>query len=154
MTRLPVVGGDDGNWGQILNDFLEQAHQSDGALKPGSVTLSKLSSQVQAALSPTVGVTSQSSATYTLALTDAAGAVEVTQSNACIVIVPSQTTVAFPIGTIIEVVQMGSGQVSLSPAPGVSLLSADGLLRTRTQYSCLSVRKNGANSWVVAGDLA
>lgn len=33
MTRLPIIGGDDGNWGSVLNDFLEQSHYADGSLK-------------------------------------------------------------------------------------------------------------------------
>jgi len=33
MTRLPIPGSDDGSWGDILNDFLSQAHNSDGSLK-------------------------------------------------------------------------------------------------------------------------
>ncbi len=33
MARLPQVGGDDGNWGEILNEFLEVAHNIDGSLK-------------------------------------------------------------------------------------------------------------------------
>lgn len=31
--RLPVPGGDDGDWGDILNAFLEIEHNSDGSLK-------------------------------------------------------------------------------------------------------------------------
>src|SRR5664280_1437005 len=34
MARLPTPGGDDGNWGTILNDFLSQEHNADGSLKP------------------------------------------------------------------------------------------------------------------------
>jgi hypothetical protein len=34
MTRLPQPGGDDGTWGNVLNDFLSQAHNADGTLKP------------------------------------------------------------------------------------------------------------------------
>lgn len=30
MARLPTVGGDDGNWGTVLNEFLETEHNSDG----------------------------------------------------------------------------------------------------------------------------
>jgi len=37
MARLPTVGGDDGNWGTVLNDFLSQAHNTDGSLKVSSV---------------------------------------------------------------------------------------------------------------------
>ena len=33
-TRLPIPGSDDGTWGQLLNDFLSQAHNPDGTLKP------------------------------------------------------------------------------------------------------------------------
>lgn len=38
MARLPVSGSDDGVWGTILNDYLSQAHASNGALKSGTVT--------------------------------------------------------------------------------------------------------------------
>ncbi|MDO4712333.1 MAG: hypothetical protein Q4B05_00245 [Candidatus Saccharibacteria bacterium] len=38
MARLPQPGGDDGNWGTILNDYLLQAHGTDGALRAGAVT--------------------------------------------------------------------------------------------------------------------
>jgi hypothetical protein len=34
MTRLPTPGQDKGLWGTVLNDFLLQAHNSDGTLKP------------------------------------------------------------------------------------------------------------------------
>ncbi|MFZ2545221.1 MAG: hypothetical protein WAW80_04545 [Candidatus Saccharimonadales bacterium] len=35
MARLPQPGGDNGNWGTILNEYLSEAHQADGSLKPG-----------------------------------------------------------------------------------------------------------------------
>ena len=34
MARLPQPGGDAGSWGAILNDYLGQAHNDDGTLKP------------------------------------------------------------------------------------------------------------------------
>lgn len=37
MARLPQPGSDAGVWGSVLNDFLSQAHNSDGTLKSGSV---------------------------------------------------------------------------------------------------------------------
>jgi hypothetical protein len=37
MARLPEVGGDAGNWGQILNDYLSQSHSDDGTIVPGAV---------------------------------------------------------------------------------------------------------------------
>lgn len=44
MARLPQVGGDDGNWGTILNEFLHQAHNPNGTLKSDSVGVSQLNS--------------------------------------------------------------------------------------------------------------
>jgi hypothetical protein len=34
MARLPTPGSDNGNWGNILNDYLSVSHNSDGTLKP------------------------------------------------------------------------------------------------------------------------
>ncbi len=50
MARLPTVGGDPGNWGSILNDFLNQVHNNDGSLKDGVIAKAKLDSSVQASL--------------------------------------------------------------------------------------------------------
>lgn len=33
MPRLPNPGSDSGTWGNILNEFLEVSHNSDGTLK-------------------------------------------------------------------------------------------------------------------------
>jgi hypothetical protein len=38
MARLPIPGGDDDTWGQVLNDFLTVSHASDGTLKGSAVT--------------------------------------------------------------------------------------------------------------------
>lgn len=38
MARLPISGSDDGTWGDILNDYLQVSHASDGTLKSSAVT--------------------------------------------------------------------------------------------------------------------
>lgn len=38
MARLPLVGGDNGDWGTILNQFLAVAHNADGTIAPSNVT--------------------------------------------------------------------------------------------------------------------
>lgn len=42
MARLPQPGGDAGDWGTILNDFLTQAHNTNGTLKNNTVTSAML----------------------------------------------------------------------------------------------------------------
>lgn len=37
MARLPVPGSDSGTWGDILNTFLQAAHNTDGTIKVGAV---------------------------------------------------------------------------------------------------------------------
>ena len=33
MARLPIPGSDEGNWGEVLNNFLRIEHNSDGTQK-------------------------------------------------------------------------------------------------------------------------
>lgn len=88
MPRLPQPGGDEGNWGTILNDFLAQAHKADGTLKDDSVpitaisdttiTEAKLSMGVQSKLNQIgatgpVGATGPSGAAGTVGSTGASG---------------------------------------------------------------------------------
>lgn len=42
MARLPQPGADAGNWGQILNDYLSQVHNTDGTLKPAVIQSANL----------------------------------------------------------------------------------------------------------------
>lgn len=37
MARLPIVGGDTGNWGTILNTYLQVSHASDGTLNANTI---------------------------------------------------------------------------------------------------------------------
>ena len=55
MSRLPVPGGDSGNWGQILNDYLSTAHNADGSIKDNAVTETNLSATVQTKLNTIAG---------------------------------------------------------------------------------------------------
>jgi hypothetical protein len=50
MARLPQPGGDDGEWGAILNDYLLEAHASDGGLKDGIVTEAAFDAGIQTKL--------------------------------------------------------------------------------------------------------
>lgn len=40
MARLPVPGSDDGNWGDILNNYLSVSHGADGTIKSNAVQVS------------------------------------------------------------------------------------------------------------------
>lgn len=88
---------------------------------------------------------------YTLVLADASKAVEVNAAGATNVTIPPNSSVAFPIGAIVEVMQLGAGQVTLVAGSGVTLRSANGL-KLRAQYSSVSLRKRATDEWAISGD--
>lgn len=84
MTRLPIPGSDSGSWGQILNDYLSQAHNADGTLKDSiinnanisasTIDESKLSAAVQTKLNAVAGATGATGAQGPTGATGSAGA--------------------------------------------------------------------------------
>lgn len=93
------------------------------------------------------------SASYTLLLTDAHNYVEMEVSSANILTIPTNATVAFPIGTEIRVTQLGTGQTTITPAAGVTLRSISGKDKTTGQYSVATLFKRGLNEWYLFGDI-
>lgn len=99
-----------------------------------------------------IGLNTQTGTAYTLALADAGVAVEANNAAAVTLTVPPNTTAAFPIGTLIEVTQVGTGQVTVAAGTGVTLRTSS-TLTTRARWSTVGLRKRGVNEWVVSGDL-
>lgn len=89
---------------------------------------------------------------YTLALSDATNMVEQTSSSANTVTIPTNASVAFPIGTAIDIFQRGTGQTTIAAAAGVTVLVTPGL-KLRAQYSAATAVKRDTNTWIVTGDL-
>ncbi len=97
----------------------------------------------------------QSAATaYTFALVDALTYIEFTSGSAVAATLPTNASVAFPIGTTITFEQNGAGVVTVVASGGVTLQSAGSLVSTNGQYAVASVVKKATNSWVLFGNLA
>ena len=92
-------------------------------------------------------------ASYTLLLTDAHNYVEMEVSSANVLTIPTNATVAFPIGTEIRVTQLGTGQTTITPDAGVTLRSISGKNKTTGQYSVATLFKRGLNEWYLFGDI-
>jgi hypothetical protein len=108
----------------------------------------------QAGLNETLPFNAQTGTTYTLVATDAGDVVTLTNGSAITVTVPTNASVAFPIGTQITLAQMGAGKVTVAGAAGVTVYSADSYLSLRTQYSSGTLIKTATNTWLLIGDLA
>lgn len=46
MARLPIPGGDNGTWGDLLNDFLRTSHNADGTLKENTVSADQINGTI------------------------------------------------------------------------------------------------------------
>lgn len=107
-----------------------------------------------AAKADKVVTANRQTASYTLVAADASKAVEMEVAAANTLTVPANATVAFAIGTVIEVLQYGAGQTTLAGAAGVTLRSPGGKLKIAVQYGSASLRKLAADEWAVEGNLA
>lgn len=91
---------------------------------------------------------------YTLTLADAQSYIRFTSEFQQICTIPSNASVAFPIGTQISIRQAGIGVALISGASGVTVsYSADFLPQTRTVSSSIALIKVGTNEWDLMGDL-
>jgi hypothetical protein len=90
---------------------------------------------------------------YTLTLADDGKIVEVLSATAVNVTIPLESSVLFPIGTQITVVQTGVGQITFVPSGGVTLNGNPGV-KTRGQWTAATLIKRAANIWIALGDLS
>lgn len=93
------------------------------------------------------------SASYTLVLSDAGKMVEINNGSANTLTVPADSTVNFPIGTQISILQTGAGQTTVNNAVGVTINGTPGL-KLRAQWSIATLIKRAADNWVLIGDTA
>jgi len=94
------------------------------------------------------------SASYTLVLTDQSKIVEMNVGSANNLTVPLNSSVSFPIGTEIQVLQYGAGQTTIVATSGVTLRSKSGQLKIGDQYTGVTLVKVGTDEWYVIGNLS
>lgn len=91
---------------------------------------------------------------HTVSVNDIANMTEFTSNSSIIVTIPNDPTDSdFPIGSVIEYRQMGSGRIEFVPTSPAVLVSTDGYRKTRTQYSGVMLEKRASNSWILVGDI-
>lgn len=93
-------------------------------------------------------VANRQTASYTLVLTDANNKiVEMNVGSANNLTIPPNSSVAFPIGTVITFVQYGAGLTTTVAGAGVTIRSSSGLLTAAAQYSAVVIEKTGTDEW-------
>jgi hypothetical protein len=101
---------------------------------------------------PTLVINSQVGS-YTLVLSDASDLTEINSASANNLTVPLNSSVAFPVGTQISLLQVGAGQMTVVATSGVTINATPGL-KLRAQWSSATLIKRATDTWVLVGDLS
>jgi hypothetical protein len=127
-------------------------------VKDGASAIRSLGSSVDSALGQLT--LNAQTATYTAVLTDNRNKlVTMSVAGANDFLIPTNASVAFPIGSVINVIQIGAGQTTIKAVTsGTTTISSTGATATapklRAQFSAASCIKVATDTWYVVGDIA
>lgn len=112
-----------------------------------------LQTQVNVAvLDAPVNVTEETGVSYTLELEDSNTVIQTNNSGANSVTIPPNSSVAFPVGISVGIVQTGAGATTVIAGSGVTILNENGLI-LNAQYAYCNLIKVATNTWIASGSL-
>jgi hypothetical protein len=158
LDELAAALGDDANFASTVTTSLGLKAPLASPTFTGTVTVAAAGVAFTDGTQTKEGVPSrtpiiQKTASYTLsALTERDSMIEMGSASALTLTVPSNATVAWPVGTSIDILQTGAGQVTIAAGAGVTVNGTPGL-KLRTQWSGVTLFKRATDTWVVYGDL-
>lgn len=117
------------------------------AIKDGGATVAEL--VAEARVSPE---NVQTGTAYTLVLADAFKLVAMDNAAANTLTVPPNSTVAFPVGTRIDLSQDGAGQTTIAAGAGVTIRTPE-TLKIRKQWGKATLIKRATDTWDLEGNL-
>ena len=130
----------------FANDIIYVVHDPAGSPADRKIELSVIAYATPQILNP-------QTTDYTLVISDAGALVSLDSATAITITIPPEGSVAFPIGTRIDGVQLGAGQVEIVNGAGVTTNAYPGLF-TLGQYAGFTLVKNGSDSWWAFGALS
>ena len=99
-------------------------------------------------------VNTQTGATYTPVIGDEGFNIDMDNASSNTVTIPTNTTAAFEVGSVISVTQIGAGVTTVTGAAGVSINgTAAGSVAINNRYSGVVLRKIATDEWVAQGDI-
>ena len=102
-------------------------------------------------------INAQTGTTYTLVLADKDDLVTASNAAAITVTIPPNSSVAYAVGDLVNVIQKGAGQVTFAQGSGVTIRSTGATAtapKLRAQYSSATCIYEGSDVWYVVGDIA
>lgn len=155
VTSAAAPAGYNSGTGQVsvsgtVSEFNAALVDGDFATVTGAETLSN-----KTLTAPVVTVaTNVQTGNYVLALSDASKVVEMNVGSANTVTVPEDASVNFPVGSQIEIVQIGTGQTEIIAGGSATILSPGPGNKVSARYGKVTLYKSAANMWVLNGNLA
>ena len=99
-----------------------------------------------------VGINAQTGTTYTLLITDAGKLITMSNASANTLTIPPNSSVAFPVGTIVGVRQKGAGATTITAGAGVTLNAVStGSGTLLAKFSGVSIVQEAADTWSIMG---
>ena len=96
--------------------------------------------------------TAVKTASFTLALTDASKVIVCTKATSLIITVPTNATVAIPVGTTINFIQGGAG-ILVFKEGSANIYSKKDSIATGGIWSWAALYKRGTDNWILYGDI-
>lgn len=101
-----------------------------------------------------VAINAQTGTAYTAVLADAGKSVTMDNAAANVFTIPANASVAFEVGTIINVQRLGAGATTIQAAAGVTLNGVTpGSAPIQARYTSASLKKIGTNTWTIEGNI-
>ena len=99
-------------------------------------------------------INAQTGTSYTLVLADLREVVTMDNASANTLTIPANSSVAFPVGTQIDVIQLGAGVTTIDAAVGVTLNGVSGGSGAiGARYGPATLLKTATDTWVVFGNI-
>ena len=98
-------------------------------------------------------ITSSKTTSFTLDFADAGKSLKCDSSSDIIITIPAASTTNFAINSRLDILRLGTGNVSVTPGSGVTLLSKNNNRKIAARYSGATCIKIDTNTWILIGDL-
>jgi len=145
---------------QLLFDAILSGHS--GASAPAYVTTGtvwynstdKVLYLYDGSVSYSVGLArrTEKTANHTLELADIHSHIICNSGSAFTVTIPLNATVAFPVGTMINITTKGTGVITIDAVAGVTLNGVDGgNTQIQGQWGAVSLWKDTTDGWIISG---